>query len=68
MKKIIALVCMITCIFGMSACGSEKAEETFDYGVSEEDIITYTEAMVFDMISLGSKLSSRKISMVSSQI
>lgn len=53
MKKWLLVLGMITCIFGMSACGSEKAEETFDYGVSEEDIITYTEAMVFDMISLG---------------
>ena len=25
MKKFFALVCMITCIFGLTACGSEKA-------------------------------------------
>ena len=53
MKKWLLVLGMITCIFGMSACGSEKAEETFDYGVSEEEILTYTEAMILDMISLS---------------
>ncbi len=28
MKKFLALVCMITCIFGLTACGSEEAELT----------------------------------------
>ena len=30
MKKLLALICMITCIFGLTACGSEEALSTYE--------------------------------------
>lgn len=35
MKKLLALVCMITCIFGLTACGSEEALTDYEQQKSE---------------------------------
>lgn len=35
MKKLLALVCMITCIFGLTACGSEEALTEYEQQKSE---------------------------------
>lgn len=45
MKKIIALVCMITCIFGLTACGSEVA-----YTEYEQWKVDYAEELTKEMI------------------
>ncbi len=45
MKKIIALACMITCIFGFTACGSE--ESYTDY---EQEKLAYAEQLVSSQI------------------
>lgn len=45
MKKIIALACMITCIFGFTACGSE--ESYTDY---EQEKMAYAEQLVSSQI------------------
>lgn len=41
MKKIIALACMITCIFGFTACGSEKEIPAY-----EQEILDYEQEKV----------------------
>lgn len=45
MKKIIALACMITFIFGFTACGSEEVEYT-EY---EQKKIEHAEALAHDV-------------------
>lgn len=45
MKKIIALVCMITCLFGLTACGSEES-----YTEYEQQKIAYAEELAKNAI------------------
>lgn len=45
MKKFLALICMITCIFGLTACGSEEALNAY-----EQEKITYAEQMAAQAI------------------
>ena len=45
MKKFLALICMITCIFGLTACGNEEALNAY-----EQEKITYAEQMAAQAI------------------
>lgn len=45
MKKLIALACMITCIFGLTACGSEE-----EYTLYEQQKISYASQMASQQI------------------
>ena len=45
MKKFLALICMITCIFGLTACGNEKALNAY-----EQEKVTYAEQMATQAI------------------
>ena len=53
MKKLLALVCMITCIFGLTACGSEEtitAYETSKLSYAEQTA-EYTVVPILQMLS-----------------
>ncbi len=45
MKKLLALVCMITCIFGLTACGSEA-----EYTAYEQDKLTFAKQIAAEQI------------------
>lgn len=48
MKKLLLVLGMITCMFGMTACGS-TVEEVNNYGVTEEDAQFYADNLINQM-------------------
>lgn len=48
MKKLLLVLGMITCIFGLTACGA-AVEEGNEYGVSDEQIIQYADSLIDTM-------------------
>ena len=60
MKKFLALICMITCIFGLTACGNEEAlnqyeQQKVEYAkqMAAQAVVPFlAEAFEFEHISL----------------
>lgn len=49
MKKILLVLGMITCILGLTACGSKADETSADQRITEEDAILYADQLVESM-------------------
>ena len=48
MKKLLLVLGMITCMFGMTACGA-TVEEVDNYGITEEQAFEYAEGLIVTM-------------------
>ena len=51
MKKLLLVLGMITCMFGLTACGG-SAEEVDNYGVTEADAFAYGEGLIDNMYQI----------------
>lgn len=49
MKKLLLVLGMITCMFGMTACGGSKVEVVENYGVTEEQAAEYAVGLIETM-------------------
>ena len=48
MKKLLLVLGMITCMFGMTACGG-TVEEVDNYGITEADAFAYADGLIETM-------------------
>ena len=49
MKKLLLVLGMITCMFGLTACDAAKFEEVDNYGITEEQAFEYAEGLIATM-------------------